>query len=59
MGIASEHLPDDAVAIPRLVSAIRTGHSVQPVSCKDAILRVDPGGSAVPPLSDRWELGRK
>jgi hypothetical protein len=39
---ASEHLPDDAVEIPRLVLAIRTGYTVRPVSCKDPILRVDP-----------------
>jgi hypothetical protein len=42
MAIASEHLPDDAVAIQRLVLAIRTGYSVRLVSCQDAVFRVDP-----------------
>jgi FkbM family methyltransferase len=42
MAIASEHLPDDTVAIPRLVTQIRSGYSVRSSSCNDAITQVNP-----------------
>lgn len=42
MAIASEHLPDDVPAIPRTVSAIWSGYTVRPSSCKDAFLSIRP-----------------
>jgi FkbM family methyltransferase len=42
MAIAAEHLPDDTVAIPRVVAAIRADYEIRPTSCKDAFLSIAP-----------------
>jgi len=42
MAIASEHLPDDVIAIPRTVNAIWSGYSVRSSSCQDAFLSIRP-----------------
>ncbi|HUI82116.1 MAG TPA: FkbM family methyltransferase [Bryobacteraceae bacterium] len=42
MAIASEHLPDDTVAIPKTVAGIWGGYHVTPTSCKDAFLEIRP-----------------
>jgi FkbM family methyltransferase len=42
MAISSEHLPDDAVAIPKLVAGISNGYRVTPTSCKDGFLEIRP-----------------
>ena len=42
MAIASEHLPDDVTAIPKVVSAIWSGYAVRSSSCKDALLQIKP-----------------
>jgi len=42
MALSTEHLPDDAVAIPRTVNAISTGYRYEPTaaSCRDNFLSV-------------------
>jgi FkbM family methyltransferase len=42
MAIASEHLPDDVIAIPHVVAAIHRGYDVRSSSCKDAFLDIKP-----------------
>jgi FkbM family methyltransferase len=42
MAIASEHLPDDSVAIPKAVNAIFNGYKVRSSSCKDTFLSITP-----------------
>jgi FkbM family methyltransferase len=42
MAIASEHLPDDVVAIPKTVAGISGAYHVTPTSCKDAFLEIRP-----------------
>jgi FkbM family methyltransferase len=42
MAIASEHLPDDVTAIPKVVNAISAEYTVKASSCKDAFLNINP-----------------
>jgi FkbM family methyltransferase len=42
MAISSEHLPDDAAAIPKVVNAIWPGYQIRPSDCQDAFLRIKP-----------------
>jgi FkbM family methyltransferase len=42
MAIAAEHLPDDAVAIPRAVANIRGDYDVRSSNCRDGFLTIAP-----------------
>ncbi|HTS28861.1 MAG TPA: FkbM family methyltransferase [Bryobacteraceae bacterium] len=42
MAIASEHLPDDVVAIPKVVNAISKDYTIRSSSCKDDFFQIKP-----------------